>query len=1192
MGNIIGDFLGWASGGTDDVDRSFRLRKEANVQYIPTVYGQQMVEPIEVFKGTWGTDDKYLTLCLVLCEGEIEAIDEIFVDDKPLTDFSRVIQATHPSVPSYVGDDHIVIEKFLGTDTQTTPTIIDDNFSEWTTSHRLRGRAYIAVHFLWKEDYYTGQPRVTAKIRGKKVYDPRTTNTEYSTNPALCLWDYLTSTKYGKGLDTSQLDQTAFENAADDLDAATSVYSQGNFGTPDDVVSGDAVDWLAWDSLPANAFIDLDGTVQNAASSPSRSSFVWGGFNHRRWAQTPSGKWYLGVDPTEGFTTSDTIYFDSTSRKLWTCNATIDNSQKVFDNVKTLLGGMRGFMPYVQGQYSLLIDQDKASVFDVDESHIIGGISIRAPRKKDKYNRVTATYTNPNNNWKDDIAIFPEPGSVTEGDLLDEDNGTELYHEIKLPTVASYYLAREIARLTLYKSRNALRCSFDTTSELLQTTAGDIIRVTHTTPGWTNKEFLIESIELKRNGEVSLQCVEHSDAIWAYDSVPLDLFKDDTDLPDPFTVTAPTGLTATTQFNVNTDGSWRVGILVSFDVNESPYVDRHEVQWKDENDTYYQGTQFDGNEFLIPDLDWLATYDIRVRAWNSMNKVSSWVTTSETIVIDTTAPGIPTALSAQYTGAGQVLLSWTNPSDSDLKEIQIYQNTINSLPGSHSYSTTGDEYLVSDLTRDQLYYFWVRAVDNIGNASSATASVNSYAGAIDYANRMVPRFAGGWSADDNRVPVESNTTVDWVSIAECTGAAGVPPAAIYGTHALKIAHNRTTPSNPDAWVLFGTSDDDHSVILDPGCEWLFKFQVWSRLDNTDIQVRLKTAEGGGGGTYYAPVGGTDYTIATEEVWTEIAGEFDLTSDTQNYGRFRIDIDSAADGFASYEDWQALYIDAITIEKKTSSNTEVGSWIPPTGRGGQVKPNEIVPGTLPPGMGIDDGGGEGRPLAYGLEWGYASDGVGVTFNSAWSEPPNVVFLPGGITNSATLGANQYIVAEAVNISTTGFTPKIRLRDPVGTPTSNSDGPGTAGTGNEPDFVIHKSQSAEAWDDRYTFQFDVTVTNGDGFFEPGIGPQFEPGRVTITLWVAKSSGVWTQVGSTYVNGSTSTATTPRTNITHTVSVDGLGQHSEQEFGISLGNTLYGGTINNFDSVDYETASAPTDVSATPSGVSDVPWLVYGG
>ena len=61
-------------------------------------------------------------------------------------------------------------------------------------------------------------PEVTAIVKGKKVYDPRTSTTAWSDNPALCLRDYITS---GKGGDNTTIYNYGIsediENVDDDL---------------------------------------------------------------------------------------------------------------------------------------------------------------------------------------------------------------------------------------------------------------------------------------------------------------------------------------------------------------------------------------------------------------------------------------------------------------------------------------------------------------------------------------------------------------------------------------------------------------------------------------------------------------------------------------------------------------------------------------------------------------------------------------------------------------------------------------------------------------------------------------------------------------------------------------------------------------------------------------------------------------
>src|SRR5210317_1538048 len=54
------------------------LDKQGTLEYIPVVYGKRMVSGTRVFVSTNGENNKYLYLAVVLCEGEIESIDEVF----------------------------------------------------------------------------------------------------------------------------------------------------------------------------------------------------------------------------------------------------------------------------------------------------------------------------------------------------------------------------------------------------------------------------------------------------------------------------------------------------------------------------------------------------------------------------------------------------------------------------------------------------------------------------------------------------------------------------------------------------------------------------------------------------------------------------------------------------------------------------------------------------------------------------------------------------------------------------------------------------------------------------------------------------------------------------------------------------------------------------------------------------------
>lgn len=95
---------------------------------------------------------------------------------------------------------------------------------KWTADHKLSGHTYLVVTMnLLLERFQGGLQEITVKLRGKKVYDPRTNQTGYSRNPALCLSDFIRS-EAGYGADAAQIELDALIAAANACDVA--VYDQ------------------------------------------------------------------------------------------------------------------------------------------------------------------------------------------------------------------------------------------------------------------------------------------------------------------------------------------------------------------------------------------------------------------------------------------------------------------------------------------------------------------------------------------------------------------------------------------------------------------------------------------------------------------------------------------------------------------------------------------------------------------------------------------------------------------------------------------------------------------------------------------------------------------------------------------------------------------------------------------------------
>ena len=95
-------------------------------------------------------------------------------------------------------------------------------------------------------------------MKGKKVYDPRTSSTAWSANAALCLRDYLTSA-YGLGAETSEINDTVFTTAANICDEDVALSAGG---TEDRyTINGSFVTALPPDDIITDLVASMAGTI-------------------------------------------------------------------------------------------------------------------------------------------------------------------------------------------------------------------------------------------------------------------------------------------------------------------------------------------------------------------------------------------------------------------------------------------------------------------------------------------------------------------------------------------------------------------------------------------------------------------------------------------------------------------------------------------------------------------------------------------------------------------------------------------------------------------------------------------------------------------------------------------------------------------------------------------------------------------
>jgi len=183
------------------------------------VYGETRVGGVifyQTLTDKGGEVNEYYHMVIAVAGHEIDSFQAIYFDDDELT-IDASGNVTAPSRWNGVAR----IKLHTGGDGQGADADLVSEVSEWTAAHRARGVAYIYIRFDYDATAFAnGVPNVTAKIRGKKIYDPRDGTTSWSSNSALVLRDYLTA-GYGLAQTADEIDDDLVIAAANVCDETT-----------------------------------------------------------------------------------------------------------------------------------------------------------------------------------------------------------------------------------------------------------------------------------------------------------------------------------------------------------------------------------------------------------------------------------------------------------------------------------------------------------------------------------------------------------------------------------------------------------------------------------------------------------------------------------------------------------------------------------------------------------------------------------------------------------------------------------------------------------------------------------------------------------------------------------------------------------------------------------------------------------
>ncbi len=213
------------------------VNKTGSSQSIPVIYGKTRTGGTRVFAETDGTvgdvNQAYLHMAFVIGEGEVNKCSAIYFNDAEAATCSSAGSSDSGdwSYNSPWDDGKVQVYFRPGTDSQTEIGQLASAGDSWDP--HFKGIAYAYVRLEYDEDtWINGVPTITFDIEGKKVpstSDGVTLSYTNGDNPANCVLDYLTNTRYGKGIDPDDIDLASFEAARDYCDGR--FHCRGNVNT-------------------------------------------------------------------------------------------------------------------------------------------------------------------------------------------------------------------------------------------------------------------------------------------------------------------------------------------------------------------------------------------------------------------------------------------------------------------------------------------------------------------------------------------------------------------------------------------------------------------------------------------------------------------------------------------------------------------------------------------------------------------------------------------------------------------------------------------------------------------------------------------------------------------------------------------------------------------------------------------------
>jgi hypothetical protein len=757
--------LNFASFGSQAQSRLVSLKQAIMTRQV--IYGTRRIAGNLIYAETTGSTNTFLHLVYAIAGHEIDSFVSFKIneDDVTLDTDGFVNESKYKS-----GSEKMVRIKYhTGTDTQSADSdLVSESNNLWTDEHKLSGIAYFYVRLKFDSTVFpNGIPNITTTVRGKKVLDPRTSTTAYSSNSALCLRDYLTNSRFGLGANSSEINDTSFSAGANscDEDVTLATPISKTFNASSDVSSSNETITILGHGLETGYAVtySTEGGTNISGLSNSTVYYVIRVDNDTIKLATSSSNATAGtaINITAG--SSETQALKRLVEKRYECHGILDTGQTPAKILTGMTSSCIGLVYYSGGKWSIKVGEYVSPTITLDEDDLAGPITLGTRNsRRDSFNAVKGIFADPDENYQP--TDFP---AITSNVFEAEDNSERIFRDIELAYTTSPSMAQRIAKIVLFRNREQMTLSVPVKLTGFNVEIGDTIQITNSRFGFSAKTFEVANWNFQTSADgilvLALTLKEISSAVYDWSAEESDITTGDTTLPDIFNVSPP-GLTASDVLRAFNQEAVTVLIV---DVSTSDaFVQDFEVEAKQTSDSNYVSLgKSSTNRYELLNVEDGATYDVRARAVTSLGSKSDFASAQHQVVGKTAPPSDVTNFSVNVID-DVAHLTWTPVPDLDLSHYKIRHTAERDSPRYVAAQTVVEKVArpAQSVTVPAMTgTYFCKAVDKLGNLSESPASTQVLIGdtIFNQVNTIEtitenPSFAGTVS---NVVKTSSNTLI-------------------------------------------------------------------------------------------------------------------------------------------------------------------------------------------------------------------------------------------------------------------------------------------------------------------------------------------------------------------------------------------------------------------------------------------------